>query len=155
MTFTTTTYASAIAEQHRQRHARRRFFIAAALAAAFILAVGCAGCAGGATGSGPADPNPPAVVVQGTAQPAESKPAGVGDGQHAVGVDIKPGTYVTTVPAGGLGCYWARVKDFSGELNSIIANGNIPVDGRGRVDVKASDKGVEFMGGCTWKRVSK
>ena len=130
MTFTTMTYASAVAEEHRQRKSRRRFWIGVLLALAFIAAVACGTPAPEST---PVQPNPPAAADNDDVSAVEpEKPAGVGDGQHAVGVDIKPGEYVTTVPASGLGCYWARVKDFSGELNSIIANGNLEVGARGR-----------------------
>lgn len=151
MTFTTMTCASAIAEEHRTRQTRRRFWIGVLLALAFITAVACGTPAPEST---PVQPNPPAAEQDAPAAEPE-KPAGVGDGQHAVGVDIKPGEYVTTDEAGPWGCYWARVHSFDGELQSIIANKNVSPGARGRVQVEKSDKGVEFTGGCTWKRVTK
>jgi hypothetical protein len=138
---------------YRGKHRRRRpllAIIAATLSALFVI-----GCAGGSTPDGPVEPNPPAA--RGTT--AKGKPAGpatVGDGQHAVGADIKAGTYTTTVPEDALiGCYWARVKDFEGELKSITANGNLEPGAKGRVVVKKSDAGVELKGGCEWKRSGK
>lgn len=42
------------------------------------------------------------------------------DGIWEVGVEIPPGTYRTTDYT--FACYWARLKDFSGELSGISAN---------------------------------
>ncbi|MEV4074170.1 hypothetical protein ACGFJC_46625 [Nonomuraea fuscirosea] len=82
---------------------------------------------------------------------AESGPqtAFSGDGQYLVGEDIKPGTYKTGGADGG-NCYWARLKDASGEFDAIIANNN--TKGQSRVTVK---KGEHFeTNGCQdWKRV--
>jgi hypothetical protein len=44
-----------------------------------------------------------------------------GDGTYRVGSDVPPGTYRTR---GGSGCYWERLRSFSGTLNAIIANEN-------------------------------
>jgi hypothetical protein len=121
----------------------------AALAAFALIAVGC----NSTPDDSPVLPNPPAETVQG--RKAAPKPAGIGDGQHAVGPDIKAGTYTTTVPADSFGCYWARVNDFEGELQSILANGNLEPGAKGRIVVKSSDAGVEFKGGCEWKKAAK
>ena len=58
-------------------------------------------------------------------QDAPAQPEGAfGPGTYEVGVDIEPGKY-KTAGGGTLGsCYWARLKDTNGELDSIIANGN-------------------------------
>lgn len=156
MVFNTSTYASEHAEAHRVGRTRRRFWYSVAAALALIVAVGCGG---GTTGS--SDPDtaaPPAAGQDATSKTdkaAEGKPAGIGDGQYEVGSEIQVGDYRTTVPADSFGCYWARVHDFDGELQSIIANGNLQAGARGRITVKKTDAGVEFTGGCTWKRVSK
>jgi hypothetical protein len=85
-----------------------------------------------------------------TAKPKAAKAAKVaatvpGDGTYLVGSDMKSGTYKTKGPAdGSFGCYWARAKDSSGELNSIIANDNL--NGSGVVTVR---KGETFKSsGC-------
>jgi hypothetical protein len=39
------------------------------------------------------------------------------DGNYQVGIDIQPGTYRTTT--GSQGCYYARLKGFSGSLDDI------------------------------------
>jgi hypothetical protein len=70
-----------------------------------------------------------------------------GDGMYIVGKDIEPGTYKTD---GGV-IYWARLSNFSGELDSIIANGN--PDGSAIVEIAPTDVGFETSGGGTWKKV--
>jgi hypothetical protein len=42
------------------------------------------------------------------------------DGTYSVGVNLAPGTYITT--SSTTDCYWERDSDFSGSLGSIIAN---------------------------------
>jgi hypothetical protein len=78
----------------------------------------------------------------------------VGEGIWAVGDEIQPGTYTTDAEEGSAldSCYWARLSGFSGEFDDLIANGNIEAGVRGRVEIAASDEGVEFSGPCTWTR---
>lgn len=102
----------------------------------------------------------PTVTVTKTATvtaapPKPPKPKGPpttveGDGEYLVGEDMKTGTYRTTGPEGGFGCYWERASNASGEFDAIIANGNL--DGSGRVTV---NKGEVFKSTrCQeWKRV--
>lgn len=56
-------------------------------------------------------------------------------GTYLVGTDIKAGIYKGD--ADGDTCYWSRLKDVSGSLNSIIANDNSV--GSFYVEVKSSD----------------
>jgi len=44
----------------------------------------------------------------------------IGDGTHVVGRDIQPGTYQNSDSSGG--CYWERLRGFSGTFEEIIAN---------------------------------
>jgi hypothetical protein len=68
-----------------------------------------------------------------------------GDGTYQVGVHIKPGTY----RADGEGtCYWARLSDFSQDLNGIITNGNNPTT----IEISKSDAGFTTTGCGTWTR---
>jgi hypothetical protein len=83
--------------------------------------------------------------------PAKAEAVTVGAGSWEVGSEVKPGTYTTTAQDY---CYWARLKGFDGDLDSIIANGNLDAGQRGRITVKAGDKGLELTGDCTWKRAS-
>ena len=68
-----------------------------------------------------------------------------GDGTFLVGEDIQPGTYRTD---GEEGCYWARLSDASGELESIIANGN--PQGPTTVTISTSDAAFETNGCSGW-----
>ena len=70
-----------------------------------------------------------------------------GPGTYIVGTDVAPGTYT----ARGSGCYWARVRAFTGDLNAIIANGN--ASGRVIVTISRSDRGFQSSRCGTWSRV--
>lgn len=95
---------------------------------------------------------------KGGAKPAgkAAAPAGpettVGQGSYLVGEDIAVGTYRTGGPAASDVplCYWARAKDSSGDMDSIIANGT--PQGPARVTV---NKGEMFeTNGCKeWTKV--
>lgn len=93
---------------------------------------------------GPPD-QPPAQSV-----PARTQPGGGALTNSAslrtlrVGVDIQPGTYRTSGPAAGFTmCYWARLRDESGD---VIAAG-MP-SGAAVVTIQPTDKAFQ-TGGCT------
>lgn len=126
------------------------------------LAIFATGAATGALAAPSTPTTPGAVVGQAGATAASKaaeavkphtmpapKPVTLGAGTWQVGTEVKPGTYTTTA---GSSCYWARLKGFDGELESIIANGNLDDGQRGRLTVKASDKGLELTGDCVWVR---
>ncbi|WP_432124047.1 hypothetical protein [Streptomyces sp. C10-9-1] len=69
-------------------------------------------------------------------------------GTYLVGEDIAPGTYKTAGDTDGL-CYWARSRDDSGELNSIIANHAAP--GPARVTVHTGET-FETTGCLEWTK---
>lgn len=71
-----------------------------------------------------------------------------GSGMYLVGQDIRPGTYKAPATPG---CYYARLSDLNGGVNSIITNGN--VDGPVVVQVASSDKALEVNGCGTFTRV--
>ncbi|MCX5450538.1 hypothetical protein [Streptomyces nigrescens] len=95
---------------------------------------------------------------KGGAKPAEkaAAPTGpeitVGQGSYLVGEGIAVGIYRTGGPAASDVplCYWARAKDSSGDMDSIIANGT--PQGPARVTV---NKGETFeTNGCKeWTKV--
>ncbi|MBK3564536.1 hypothetical protein [Streptomyces sp. MBT62] len=87
----------------------------------------------------------------GTAQKARSGEI-PGDGTYVVGKDIKPGTYRTDGPQGGLvtNCYWARLSSTSGELRDIIANGNTM--GQTTVTIAPTDKAFTTTGCNRWTK---
>lgn len=113
------------------------------------------GAAGSGTGGDTAAAPEATVTKTVTAKPkatAAAVPAGpattFGDGTYRVGKEIRPGTYKA---AGGGGCYWERMRDFKGELGSILANEN--PSGSTTVTIKASDAGFKTDGCGTWHRL--
>ena len=106
----------------------------------------------------PARPLPTSMPTAGQAgqttttakpKPTTPPPATIDEGTWAVPSEVKPGTYVS---AGGESCYWARLRNTSGSLDSIIANSINP--GRQRVTVRSTDKAFETTGCPTWRKVS-
>ncbi|HEY2222487.1 hypothetical protein [Actinomycetospora sp.] len=92
----------------------------------------------------------PTVTVEAPAPATAPEPA-VGAtfsaGTYEVGTEIKPGTYKTT---GSSFCYFERLKDLNGDLDSIVTNEI--VNGQGSMKVASSDKYVKFDGSCTWTK---
>lgn len=73
----------------------------------------------------------------------------VGDGIHEVGVDIDPGQYKTDGPSEESGnCYYSRSSDNSGDLDSVVDNGN--TEGPASITIEAEEF-VELNGGCSWE----
>jgi hypothetical protein len=93
---------------------------------------------------------PPAAPVE---PPTASGPAtAIGAGTYVVGSDIVAGTYKTAGPAAGsFGCYWARLKDTSGEFAAIITNGG--AQGPTTVTISGSDGAFQTSGCNTWTKV--
>jgi hypothetical protein len=89
--------------------------------------------------------------VLGDASEEDAKPQGntFSDGTWRVGADIKPGTYRA---AGGEGCYWARLRNFTGE-NDIISNSFTGSEGQATATIKPTDKGFKTAGCGTWKKI--
>lgn len=101
----------------------------------------------------------PGKATETAAGPAAAKPTRTrkprptipGDGTFRVPQKVKPGTY-RTAGADGFNCYWARLRNLSGELEGVLANGN--VTGPTTVTVRRTDKGFETKGCHTWRKVS-
>jgi len=68
-------------------------------------------------------------------------------GTYQVGTDVLAGRYKTP---GASYCYWARLRDDSGDFTAIIANGNL--DGPGSVTINDGEF-IELSGACAWTRV--
>ena len=75
-----------------------------------------------------------------------------GDGTFRVGYDIPAGLYRVKVPAGSL-CYWAREKDNSGSLSSILDNQL--EEGYGLIRVLPTDAYIDSNDCGTWRLVSE
>ena len=71
-----------------------------------------------------------------------------GTGTFVVGSDIKPGTYRAAAQAG---CYWARLKDLTNGLGSILANDN--ADGPIVVSILPSDKAFNTNGCADFHKI--
>jgi hypothetical protein len=84
------------------------------------------------------------VLTEGSWQVAESTDVDAGT--------LAPGTWKVTADKSGLNCYWARLRNFDGDLDSVIANGNIAPGKTFRVTVKAADMGLELRGECQARR---
>jgi hypothetical protein len=86
------------------------------------------------------------------------------DGTYEVGTDVNeiaPGKYRTAGPMGGPSvdgsdtdkkCYWGRLKDFTGSVQSVVAMqyGN---HGPDIVLIEPTDKGFETRACGTWTRM--
>ena len=98
----------------------------------------------------------PPVTVTATAPPvtvtaaAPGPAAAFGDGTLVVGTDIQPGNYKALNTSGS--CYFARLKDLEGGVNSIIANGN--PSGPVTVSIKSTDKAFDSSRCGGWAKVS-
>jgi len=134
-----------------------------------IVLASCGICGIGAAISGSSDktttaePSPAAPATSDAAAPADSpvdaattdaapppRPAGSipGDGTFLVPGDVKPGTYRTT---GGEGCYWARLKDASGDMGGILANDN--VTGPTVVTIRRTDGAFQTSRCGDWTKI--
>jgi len=71
-----------------------------------------------------------------------------GAGAYIVGTDIEPGTYRSS---GGNNCYYERLRDFTGGINSIIANGN--TSNPTIVTIRATDAGFQSHNCGTWTQL--
>jgi hypothetical protein len=82
------------------------------------------------------------------AEPAPAAPEHMtfGSGDFRVPQDIKRGTYRTREASPG--CYWEIKRDFSGDINSIIANDN--ASGPAIVTLGAAAKGFSSDGCAEW-----
>jgi hypothetical protein len=138
---------------------RRRWpWVAGGLVALVVLLSVCvaavsSGSSTKSTGGVNATPTPAtkasaAAAAQTTAPTTAPKPQYVTfhDGTLRVGQDVQPGTYRTR--SGSPGCYFARLKGFSGQLEDIAANGN--TNGPAVVTITAADKGFQSRGCATW-----
>lgn len=73
--------------------------------------------------------------------------AAFGDGTYIVGTDISTGTWRADSPEG---CYWARLRGFSGAMGDLIANDNAS----GLVTISQTDGGFASNRCGTWTKVN-
>jgi hypothetical protein len=150
-------------QQYQPRHApvpppappakSRRWPWILGIVVAFLVGTGVGGAADRSTPASSPQLAPPAAAAPAEVAAEEAPPVSDGsisDGTHEVGVDVEPGRYKTAGPDKSAivpMCYWARLKDDSGEFSAIISNETL--QGPGSVTLKAGEF-VSFSGGCTW-----
>ena len=78
-----------------------------------------------------------AAPSAGEAEPRKAKTTIPGSGTYRVGIDFRPGTYVSR-STGSLGGYWERLSCATGDFDCILANDNIT--GQAFVTILPSDK---------------
>jgi hypothetical protein len=84
--------------------------------------------------------------------PRGSQGSSIPPGTWLVGAQVSPGTYHVTA---GSGCYWERLRGFSGDVRDIIANDFESSGGSLLVSVSGVDTGFHSDGDCgTWTRAS-
>lgn len=71
-----------------------------------------------------------------------------GDGMYIVGTDIQPGTYRSS---GTEGCYYARLRGFTGSFGDIVSNNN--TDTSAIVTIASSDEGFIATRCGTWTKM--
>ena len=94
-------------------------------------------------------------VAKAVSAPPAPTVAVFGSGSYEIGKTndpeggmLKAGSYTITTPDH---CYWERVKDFDGEFDSIISNGNVEDGETVRVTVKKTDAGINLTDDCVMK----
>jgi hypothetical protein len=61
---------------------------------------------------------------------------------------LQPGVYRSNVSSG---CYWERLRNFSGTLDGILANDFVSSAGQQLVEVRSGDVGFDSNASCgTW-----
>ncbi len=84
--------------------------------------------------------------------PMAGAQATIRPGTWLVGSQVTAGTYSSIVAAG---CYWERVRDFTGGSGTIIGNSFVSSAGQQFVTISATDVGFHNDGDCgTWTRVT-
>ena len=81
-----------------------------------------------------------------------ASPTSILPGNWLVGSQVVPGTYRAQAAPG---CYWERLRDFSGQLSGIIANDFVSEAGQQIVTIDGSETGFDADSDCgPWTRVS-
>jgi hypothetical protein len=110
---------------------------------------------GGPATPGPATPKPATPRPSAPARPAApAKVPTYGDGTYVVGRDIKPGTYVTTVPATSKSCFWERDRTLASTPSALIDNDSLYAGAHGLVVIAPTDKAFGTAGCGAWRPAS-
>lgn len=83
--------------------------------------------------------------------PRAGAQSSISPGMWLVGTQISAGTYRASVSSG---CYWERLRNFSGTLSAVIANDFVSSGGSQLVTISSGDVGFNTDGDCgTWTYV--
>lgn len=141
----------------------RVFLVIALLVGMAMGGAAKAGSAGTASNEGPAptmavttpaftaSPAPTmtmTAIVTVTEAPGGAPAAISADGVYLVGTEIEPGTYQSD---GGEGCYWARLYDVTGGVDSSADNGL--GGGQQVVTIRAGDAAFETVDCGAWTKI--
>lgn len=128
-----------------------RASVTAGAVAIGAMLIACGGGNSGASGDNPTTSSSVLNVPSATVSPSPTgmKPGTITDGQWGVGSQVKPGTYVTIVPADST-CYWERESAADGSFDAIIANDNVDGGQQAIVTIAATDKYFKASGCGTW-----
>jgi hypothetical protein len=94
----------------------------------------------------------PATAPTVTATPTQVAGTTIpGEGTFRVGVDVQPGTYMSSPSESGLNCWGYRLRDLSGDPSSVINT----VAGKGPVyvTIEPSDGAFKSEQCQTWQKV--
>jgi hypothetical protein len=89
---------------------------------------------------------PPPTSPPETNPPATTPTAAIAPGKYVVNTQLAPGRYRMATAKSG--CYWERLKGFSGAFGDIITNDFQGFTGVAIVDIAPSDVGFDFNGSC-------
>lgn len=87
---------------------------------------------------------PPAPAPAPAPLPAPA-PVVLRPGTLVVGSNVAPGRYVANARSG---CYWERLRGFSGNIDDVLANDFQGFSGRAIVDILPTDAGFRFDADC-------
>jgi len=114
-------------------------------------------CVLGATMSGlfgilsPGTSGEPVAATSPAAPSARIAVTAFDDGLWAIGLDVRAGTYATTVPAGSAGCTWERKDSTDGSAFSVLESGVGQEGERLVVELKPTDKVFQSAGCGRWQ----
>jgi hypothetical protein len=114
-------------------------------------------CVLGATMSGlfgilsPGAGGEPAAATSPAAPSARIPVTAFDDGLWVIGLDVRSGTYATTVPTGSAGCTWERKDSTDGSALSVLESGVGKEGDRLVVDVKPTDEVFQSAGCGRWQ----
>ena len=85
--------------------------------------------------------------------PRQGAQTNITQGMWLVGAQVSAGTYAAAGAQSG--CYWERLRDFTGNLSGIIANNFASSAGQQLVTISSGDTGFDSNNSCgTWTKVS-